>query len=192
MRINRSTYSKRNLAKSVSFAILAVAMVIVALFAVDKYSNFDIPLIGTPKNSFENGVNYRPPTDNELREVDEHKKSLGDDTPGDEQQHTSSQQKIPVVVTLVSWGQDSSTQAVDATGSVEGEISSSGTCTLRMTKGATTVRESRQSTANSQNTSCGRILIPYSKLTPGTWELQIDYSSATAEGTSATIKQEVR
>lgn len=178
--------------KKISIWALPVLLVIgLSLFLLDKYSVIDLPFIGQPVSTVKDGVDYRPPTETEKRETDDFKKNLPG-APVEDTPTSTPGKKTSVVVTLASWGQSPQTNDVDATGTVSGEISDTGTCTLTMTKGSVNVSESRSSTANAQGSSCGRIVVPYSKLAPGTWDIQLSYSSETAEGSSSVTKLEVR
>jgi hypothetical protein len=76
-------------------------------------------------------------------------------------------------------------------GYVPSVIETDGTCVATMTKDRITVTESRQAMQNAQNTTCGQIIIPKSKLESGTWQATLSYSSSRSAGTSEKVNVEV-
>lgn len=64
-------------------------------------------------------------------------------------------------------------------------VEEGGTCTLTLTKGSVTVTGSRPATVDATTTSCGVVQVSDPRLTPGTWQAVLSYTSRTSTGTSA-------
>lgn len=105
---------------------------------------------------------------------------------------TNSNTKKNVQPVISYWGQEKSGQPLEVNGYVTGIIEKNGTCTLTLTKGTDKVTDSRTSLDNAQDTSCGLFVIPKSKLSNGSWSVQLSYSSSKASGTSDKTTMEVR
>ena len=88
---------------------------------------------------------------------------------------------VPVFVTNVLWSPETSTLEVGAYTAVTGE---EGSCTLVLTLGSQTLSASAQTVPDVQTTSCGYLAVVKDDMTPGTWSLQVEYSSPSFAGTS--------
>jgi hypothetical protein len=71
------------------------------------------------------------------------------------------------------------TGQVTAGGFVSGVIETGGTCTLSLTRGSAVVTDQTAATPDSSTTQCGDLSIAAAKLTAGTWEATLSYSSST-------------
>jgi hypothetical protein len=92
---------------------------------------------------------------------------------------------------LTYYGWNADLGAVEAGGIVPSIVESGGRCTLTLTLGGTTADASSEAIDNVTSTSCGEMLVPGDRLSPGTWRAVLTYESATADGTSAPVDIEV-
>ena len=90
---------------------------------------------------------------------------------------------LDVVLTYAQYQSDTGT--VQANGFVSGVIEDGGTCTLTLRRDGAEVDVRTLGSADATTTSCG-LLETGTDLTPGTWDAQLTYSSATGDGSSAT------
>ena len=79
---------------------------------------------------------------------------------------------------------DDSAREVEVNGYVDGVVEDDGTCTLTLTKGASSVTATGPGTGNVTNTSCGQLTVPRSRLSSGTWTAVVTYASAKSRGSS--------
>ena len=90
---------------------------------------------------------------------------------------------VPVFVTNALWIPETSTLEVGAYAAVTGE---EGSCTLLLTHGAETLTATATTVPDVQTTSCGYLAIVETGITPGTWTVQVEYTSPSFTGTSET------
>lgn len=168
-------------------AILVASMVFAGL-ELSGVTN----LINNEAPPSQDGINYGPPTEEELQETEANKEGLvnNESTPSPSSSPALGQKKS-VTVEITAWGQNASNQSVEVSGYVSGIIEDGGTCTATMEMGTQKVTSARTATINAQNTSCGFITVDRSKLTPGNWKVTLSYSSSGAEGSSSPITLEV-
>jgi hypothetical protein len=95
----------------------------------------------------------------------------------------STKKAVTPFVTLAAWDQDAAELQVGAI--VPNLVESGGTCTVTVSKGATTRTASAPAAGVSSYTGCNPMTIPGSALSAGTWTVQVTYTSRTATGTSA-------
>lgn len=75
---------------------------------------------------------------------------------------------------------------------VEGVVESNGTCTVTFKKGNQSVTKTTELLTNPSYTTCATVSVPVSEFpSKGTWQVTVDYSSATYKG-SATKNVEVK
>lgn len=164
-----------------------------ALWGLDKGGLINLPFLKDKAviNDDASGINYGPPTEEEIEETEDFKDSLpGQTTPPPTPPPAG--QKKTVTPIISSWGQVPDTKAVEVSGYINNLLENGGTCTAALALNGQTVTASRSATANAQNTSCGFISIDRSQLSPGTWTVTLSYSSATAEGSSQSVALEVQ
>ncbi|OGL34605.1 hypothetical protein A3F65_00715 [Candidatus Saccharibacteria bacterium RIFCSPHIGHO2_12_FULL_47_16b] len=181
----------KNLLRKLSkkWLLLAVAVLIVGGFLFWLSNKGDDDSTTKPGTS----VNLEPPTKEEKDQVQKYKEQLADrgsSTSNTSQPSTASGKKS-VTPFISSWGQNQSND-VEVRGYVEGIYEDGGTCTAALTKDGQQVSQSRTSVANAQNTSCGLITVPRSKLSPSVWSITLSYSSGSYEGSSKTVTLEVK
>lgn len=92
-------------------------------------------------------------------------------------------------LTYFGWSADRG--AVEAGGIVPSIVESGGRCTLTLTLGGSTADASSEAIDNVTSTSCGEMLVPGDRLSPGTWRAVLTYASDSAEGTSEPVDIEV-
>jgi hypothetical protein len=97
--------------------------------------------------------------------------------------------EVPVTITW--FGYDPASEQVQLAGFVGGVVEDGGVCTLTLTRGGTAVRGDKDAVADASTTSCGELDVAGSKLSPGTWQAVLSYTSAGHTGTSETVDVEV-
>lgn len=172
--------------------ILVLITVAIVVFFVRKSSesNKDIDPVET--------INYTEATDQEKEETAQNKEKVIANTEAQNSQNqtqTNNNQQAekksvkPVIGYI---GQNSPGSEVQANGYVPGVIEKDGMCTLTLTKNDSSVKDSRVSIDNVQDTSCGLMIIPKSKLSNGTWTATLSYNSTKSSGTSEKVTVEVK
>jgi hypothetical protein len=131
-------------------------------------------------------VNFGPPSEADKEDAERHKEELAKTPPTTPP--TSGKKAVTPITT--SWGQADGSFELAAR--VPGVFEAGGQCTLRMTKGGTTVTGNSTGIENVSETSCGFIKIPLSKLSPGTWQASVTYASQAAQGTSQSTEVTVK
>ena len=138
----------------------------------------------------EDGINFSPPTEEELNATEQHKKELGDqakDNTGTASNSDSSNKAKPIITSSGVYN-----GSVEVGSRVPGIFESSGTCTLRLSKGGKTVSKSQKATPNVSEMSCGFISIPTSKLSAGNWSAAVSYKSNKYSGQSNSVTVRVQ
>lgn len=122
-------------------------------------------------------INLDPPTEEELKETEEHKKNLGDSANNPDLPTDANGKKIvtPVITTVT---------ASQVNAFVPGVFEEGGTCTATLTKAGQTITASSTAFQNVSYTSCAPIALT-AQASPGTWSAVITYSSSTSQGSSA-------
>ena len=150
----------------------------------------DIPLLPDKEKKLEKGeINYGPPTEEEKRETEQFKESLGNESSPSQPPPPGQKQSVTPVIS--SWGQPDN-QDVEVSGYVPGVFEEGGTCTVNMEKDGQKVAASKLATLSAQNVSCGFISVNRAQLSPGKWRITLSYSSTSAEGTSTAVDLEVK
>lgn len=96
---------------------------------------------------------------------------------------------VPVVVSYSGW--DPATRSVMVGGYVAGLVEGGGTCTLTLTRSGLTVEARSPAEPDAAAMACGGLTVPGAKLTPGTWEAVLSYSSASSHGEADSVAVEV-
>ena len=171
-------------------AILVTLLVLAGVVAVFELTNTTHWFHSASDNS---GINYGPPTQAEINDSESRKSNPPTQTDTNTSSPTpTSANKKRVTPEITTFAQKSSTFNVN--GFVNGVVESGGTCTLTLTSttdSSNKVSQSRSSEANATNTTCGVISVPLSKLSKGTWNAVLSYSSNTATGLSDVTPMEV-
>lgn len=141
-------------------------------------------------------VNYTEATNDEKSETDANKQEVIKQTEEENTRQnqsppaTGSTRKVSPVISYI--GQESPGSELQANGYTPEIIEKDGICTLTLTKGSTSVKTTRTSMVNAQDTTCGLMIIPKSKLANGTWSATLSYSSSKSSGSSDKVSVEVR
>lgn len=142
-------------------------------------------------------LDLSPATPEDQAESDRLKEQSAQPTPGTDKDPATpdgpedSAGKRAVTPVLVDASQYEDTIEVRAY--VPGITENGGTCTVTMTLGAQKVTKQVGGTADATTTRCQNLNLPRSTFPQaGTWDVAVAYASATAAGTSATAKMEVR
>jgi hypothetical protein len=173
-------------------AILVTLLVVAGVVVALELTNTTHWFHSAADNS---GINYGPPTKAEINDSESRKSNspIQSDATSSDSTPSSQTTKKRVTPEITNFAQKSSTFNVN--GFVSGVVESSGTCTLTLTSKtdpSNKVSQSRSSEANATNTTCGVISVPLSKLSAGTWNAVLSYSSSTSAGASDVMPLEVQ
>lgn len=172
-----------------------VIIVIIALLAGGFYfykSQQDKSASPNDMGSLEEPINFSPPSEQEKSEGDRRKQEIEDQQNAANQTQSNAAKK-QVTPIISSWGQNSSDKSAEVSGFLTEVYEEGGTCTLTMQKGSTKVTSSASKAfKDARTTNCGLLSIPRSKLSAGSWEATIEYSSPTAYGVSQKLTFEVQ
>ncbi len=176
--------SKRTKSSRKYFLIcmLVLAAAILAIGGLKIYN--DHKTTPEPSTTGASGVNYAPPTEEDKKEVDQHKADLGDQQSSTGQSSNSQKKSVTPVITSA----DSS--AIKAY--VPGVFEDGGICTATLTKGSTTLTKSSTGFKNVSYTTCPPMKLASGELSAGTWSVVVSYSSDAAQGTSTSSTIEVK
>ena len=152
-----------------------------AMWVLEDSSNKAGDQASTPSSS--PYVNLNPPTEEEKQQAEDHKKDLSNPPTSKPPTTPSGKTQVTPVIT-------SATQN-EVRAFVQGVIEDGGTCSAILTKGPSSITKTSSGIANVSYTTCQPIDISGS-LTKGTWTLKVSYSSAKAEGSSASQTLEVQ
>lgn len=178
-------------------ALLLGGGLVYAYFATDVFS--DKPATDSDSDTSENtGINLDPPTDEGVEDSQSAKERLLDegeegadepDAPNTES--TGEVNKKPVTIGI------SFADIIDNQLEIRAfsptVISGSGTCTATISKqGSQSITEESPAFIDASSTICQPIYIPKSRLSAGSWNVEVTYSSPTHKGSSGPTKIEVQ
>ncbi len=129
-------------------------------------------------------INYAPATEPEKKQAEDNKDRIVEEQKQTPTSSNSSGSKKSVTPTITS-------TSGSVKGSVAGIFEEGGTCTATFTKDGTSLSRTSAGFQNVSYTQCAPINFSDNFLSPGTWTVTLNYSSATAEGTSASQTVEV-
>lgn len=89
-------------------------------------------------------------------------------------------------VTYAAW--DEAAGGVTVEGFIPSVVESTGTCTLAVTKGPTTVTAAVPGTPSASTTSCGGAVVPSGELSTGTWTAVLTYESPTSTAAAEPVE----
>lgn len=186
MQIKSKGFLRRN---KVTIALLAVAVIGASIFIVWGYVSRDRTA------DDDQMIDYSPATKEDREFNDAHKAGLGADATEQAPSDTSTTDNAmrEVTPTITAYGQpDGSGGDFKLNGFVSGIIETDGTCTLTLTKDSTIAIVSKSAVQNVQDTSCGQLVLPFSKLAPGKWQAVLSYESPTSQGSSVAVTVDVK
>ena len=178
--------------KALVVTAIVVATALVG-YAATAYNVSLWPFSSTPNTSKETGepntVNYDPPTDQEVEDGQNAKKStynnLNSDEDGTSNGDTPDSNKTSVGVGIAFADVFESNLEVRA---FTNGVVQAGTCTVTVVKDGKTITKTSGAFIDASSTQCEPILIPKSQLSSGTWSVMVTYSSNGAYGVSEKLE----
>ncbi len=175
---NRKSLKKRG--KLATAALVAIPLLALGGGAYWLSQDEETPAEETVQT--EDGVKLSPPTKEEVKATEQYKQSLSDQTRTPASSSSTSVSTKAAKPLITSYGVYNG--AVEVGARVPGVFESSGTCTLRLSKGGTVVSKSQKAVQNVSEMSCGFITISTSKLSSGSWSATVSYKSTKYSGQS--------
>lgn len=187
---NKSS-AKKTLLITVALLTLLGAGLVYAYSATDIFSD------DTVTSSGDFGINLDPPTEQEVKDSQDAKKHILEEDSTDSEEPTGEggtpeqTDKKEATVGISYAGVTGENLEIRAfTPSI---IEGTGTCTATLTKsGETAVTESSEAFIDASSTICKPIFVPVSKLSKGTWSVDVSFSSPTHKGSSGPTNVEIR
>lgn len=178
----QSIQPKRKNKRATIIVILATLALLVGVVAL-VYSQKWWPFNG-PGNFIIDGVNYGPPTEEEIQNSQNAKKDIIEE----EDESNDSTDGLKTVNIGVSYSEVNNGN-VEVRAFVSGVIEGTGACTATLTKaGAQTVTKSVEAFVDASTSQCKPIFIPVSEFDQsGEWILVVSYKSPTSSGESEEI-----
>lgn len=182
MRINKQ--NKKTAIIIASIVVLILIGVGISLYSTASHLNESAKLQEeTP------GVNYDPPTEQEVEEGQDAKKRAYDDakkSSSDDESTTSNKRSVNVGISFADiYGANLEVRAFS------NGIVDAGTCTVRVAKGSDVITKKSDAFIDASSTQCMPVYIPVSDLSSGIWLVTVSFSSANAQGTSDTVEVKV-
>ena len=146
----------------------------------------------SPENYIIDGINYGPPTEEEIENSQNAKKDIIEEDENNDSSENTSNNGGDFDLRKVNVGISHSevfNGNVEIRAFVSGVVEGTGTCTATLTQsGAQTVTESKKAFIDSTTSQCEPILIPVSEFNvSGDWTLIVNYKSPTSYGESEKI-----
>lgn len=177
-------YKKSILITSV---ILVTSVVAGGWFLVKNDSNSNNSETKSGVDSKDN-INYAPPTNQDLKEAEQHKQEIIDQQKQSTEPTTGKKSVTPVIVDSSQYDNEIEVRAY-----VPGVIEDGGTCSITFTKGSLTVTKQSMGEKDATTTRCTNITIPRSEFKDyGKWNVTLSYSSSTTQGTASARTMEVQ
>jgi hypothetical protein len=175
----------RNLLTIKGAILTTAALTVVGVgIYVNSHSDNKTPNLGPvstkttqPTADQKSQIDYSPPTDEEKAQANTKTNAVAQ-TNNDKNAQASGKKSVTPVIT------STSKNPVTIYGQVSGVFENGGTCTASFTQSdKAPVTASSQGIENASYTTCPPITAP--PLDGGTWQVTLNYNSATAQGTSA-------
>lgn len=131
------------------------------------------------------GINYEPPTEDEVRASQDGKKNSGSDS--DKNTSSNSKTKLQVGIAYA----DINNGQLEIRAFTNGTITGDGLCTATVIKESTKITASSKSFVDAKSSQCQPIYIPSSQLTSGEWQVTVSFSTQNKEGVSDTVKVKI-
>jgi hypothetical protein len=185
------SFTKKPLLAALAFVVLLGIGLTYSYYATDIFSD------NTVTSSEDSNINLDPPTEQEVKDSQDAKKHILEEDSTDSKEPTG-EEKTPEQA-----DKKEATVGISYAG-VTGEnleiraftpsiIEGTGTCTATLTKaGETAVTESSEAFIDASSTICKPIFVPVSKLSKGTWSIDVSFSSPTHKGSSGPTNVEIR
>jgi hypothetical protein len=172
----KNKYSKKTLI--ILIIVTMLALVGFLLWSQNRSSNKQ------PTDNWQDGVNYRPPTDQEKAAGDDQKQDIVDeqDRQAQSNQQGSVAEKQTVSVAITDAGQYDGVVEVR---SFVPSYSQDGTCTLSFTQGSRTFNRTTPGYKDVSSTVCPAVEVLVSEFpNSGEWQVVVSFESANAKGKS--------
>jgi cytoskeletal protein RodZ len=185
------SFTKKPLLVALAFVVLLGISITYTYYATDIFSDNSVT------SSEDSNINLDPPTEQEVKDSQDAKKHILEEDSTDSEEPTG-EEKTPEQA-----DKKEATVGISYAG-VTGEnleiraftpsiIEGTGTCTATLTKsGETAVTESSEAFIDASSTICKPIFVPVSKLSKGTWSVDVSFSSPTHKGSSGPTNVEIR
>jgi len=179
----RTSYPKRK-NKALIITLIAVFALLLGVSAL-AYTQKWWPFNGS-ENHIVDGINYGPPTEEEIENSQNAKKDIiKEDEAKESESGGANLKKVSVGVSHADMFEGN----VEVRAFVSGVVEGTGTCTATLTlSGAQTVTKSSEAFIDASTSQCKPILIPLSAFSKdGEWTLVVNYKSPTSTGESEKI-----
>lgn len=180
------SYRYKSKKRGILIAIAVIALFGASAVALEKLeiTNFydKKPVSNEPEVRPTNSINYEPPTDQEISETEQHKRSI------DSQNNTVEEERAPSGVTPIITSADQTTVRAYISGISE----DGGTCTATFTQGTVSFPKQSSGFRDVNSTICEPIRLDRSDFNNGgEWSVVIAYKSSLVEGKSQEVKIKV-
>ena len=167
--------------KPIGYIYVAILVLAVAGYLGYAYATKNTwPFVKAPETEkTTNGINYAPPTEQEVDTSQDAKRNA----PNDSKAATN----VSVGISYAGKSQDGASIEINAytTSVIEG----TGTCTATLTKGPDTFTASTKAFIDASSTICEPVIIPLSQFgSEGVWKLLVTYESGDHTGKSPVIE----
>lgn len=186
-RLRMKIKSKKNSkAKRLLLVVLVLAAVLLAGSAAVYSATGSLfgwtPFAKSSNTTDNGGVNYASPSDDEKRAGEMIKSESQSKESSDSTQSAPDGQVIPIALTITAANQNGSLLQLRT---LIDTVTSSGSCTLKMTKGSTSVTKSVGVQALASASTCKGFDIPVSELSAGSWTASVHFENSTVKGDAA-------
>lgn len=172
--------------KKKNIKVIVLITVVIVVFVASVFLIWKKDKDSVPADNWQNGVNYRPPTDEEKAAGDEKKKEIVEEQEQQDGQSTQTQQnstaKKSVDVAITDANQYGGVVEVR---SFVPSYSQDGTCTLQFTQGSRTFTRTTPGYKDVSSTVCPAVEVKASDFpASGEWQVVVSFESANAKGQS--------
>ena len=173
--------------KNKTFIVITLVVLVIALLlgtAALAYTQKWWPF-NEPESLIIDGINYGPPTDEEVENSQDAKKDILEEDAANSSGDDNDLKKVIIGVSH-SEVYDGN---VEVRAFISGVVEGAGTCTATLTQpGAQTVTKSNEAFIDASTSQCRPILIPLNQFDQkGEWVLVVTYKSPTSYGTSEKV-----
>ncbi len=168
----------KKLLKTALPLFIAVILASGLVWFINRKPNVSTSTVPQVSNIGTDGVNYSPPTEQDIKEAEQNKEKLGNK---DNPPTTTPSNMANIIITYA--GQFD--QDVEVAFYVSNAYEDGGTCSVTITNGSLSVTKDTKGFKDVRTTVCPPIVIPRAEFpTAGQWTAVVSYTSQTANGTS--------
>lgn len=180
----------KTLNKKSIILLLLVAALLVLAGGYAWYKKTHSTVKAPPGNP---GVNFNPPTEADKQETEAHKQEILKKQQNNETTTAPKGSDGKLAVTPVISYAEQIESNIEVGAFVPGVNETGGVCKVTLTKGSETITKQTQGHYDATSTTCEGFVIARSEFhTAGTWQVVVNYSSATASGMSQARTVEVK